>query len=245
MYKIKYLLVFFAFTSIAMVSCNNDDDDKTYDLSINFTANYAGQDLVLLQDYEYPSGGIVKFQKVSFYLDKLDVANQSFSDNIIQYIDFKRTDVNADVEKFSVNIDNIKENTYSGIDFLVGVNPTDNAKKPYEFTVDNPLSYASEYWDAWNSYVFAKLEGYYTTPSGTTHQFAYHIGGDQALITMNMNHSFELNKNQTLDISLDVEKVFEGETIFDIESKKTVHNEGELPYMMQLVGNMKNAFSIN
>jgi hypothetical protein len=231
---------------LGFMSCS--DDDEKGDLSLVFNTQYDGQELLMQTDYTYPSGGNIKFSRVSYYLDDLtiDEGDNNLEGGVIRYLDFSDRSVASDpiVEK-SYTFTDIEAGLYNDITFNVGVNSVDNAKTPADFDPSNPLSESAEYWGGWKSYVFAKFEGVYTPTTGDPIPFALHLGGDPALMNINLTKAINVKEDQSnkIEITLDVNKVFGSDKIYDIVANPSLHSVTHEPFVLELARNLEKSFS--
>jgi hypothetical protein len=242
----KLLKFFIPFLLIAFASCS--DDDKVGNLDVNFQATYDGEELLMQTDYQYPSGGIVKFTRLSYYVDdfKLDMADKNLSGGIIKYFDFSDRSLSTDpIVTKGYTFENLEEGLYNDLSFDIGVNAADNAKTPADFDPSNPLSNSAEYWGGWKSYVFAKIEGVYTLANEEPILFSLHLGADEALMKYNIPLIMNVKEgNNKVNVTLDVKKVFGTDVIYDLKANPSLHSLTHKPYVLELARNFEKAISV-
>ena len=229
-------------------------DTATVELS--FRATYDGAPLVLNQQtYDY-QGNKVRFSKVNFYLANLSVANDDGETELseIQFIDLSLThNTAADAAKGSVTtFSRIPVGSYKFLKFGIGVPADLNKTNPSDYSTSHPLGAdnSGEYWEAWNSYIFAKIEGQYDENGdgeidGNDISFAYHTGMDRVYQEMELDNIISLNAGETtnLDFELDVRTLFtqpRGD-LFDLEPHDPNNQIGE---MIIIMDNFKRALQL-
>lgn len=213
---------------ICFFSCG---DNKEVDcLQFNFKLTYDGDPLVMFDEYDYPGGNKIYFSRVSFYMSDVTIFNDdtpSGSEFLIEendYINLTDSHITLDGAEEGLKVEyELPTTNIDQVFFNIGMDANDNATTPIEYTSDNDLSLAGEYWPGWRSYVFAKIEGMIDlNGDGTLEQpIALHLGSDEArrnLITQMLDNKRELNFN------IDIQKVFDhsGE-IYDIATTPQIH----------------------
>lgn len=186
----------------------------TAELNLSFRATYNGDPLVLNQQtYRYATGPI-RFSKINFYIADLVAVNNDGETELseIQFIDLSKTHNTAiDAATGTVmNFSRVPVGTYKQLKFGVGVPADLNRTTPSDYSTTHPLGAdnSGEYWEAWNSYIFLKVEGQWDRDDngfdGDDISFAYHTGGRDELF-----QSIELDNNLTLSAGKATELVFE------------------------------------
>jgi len=224
----------FVLVMVFMVSGCDKQEKATENsqLNLSFSARYGAVPFQTLQPF--PMGAIksIKISKLDFYLTGFTLLSPSGN---IELADAALVDItgNSDQDR-TVSLKGLKSGVYSGIRFQVGVKPDLNKKLPKDFKSDHPLSSTSHFWEAWNSYIFSKIEGVLDTKGDKVYDlgFAVHTGTDACLETLQIDKSFTLTDQQTfaLNLDLDVEKIFlQGGQYFDLESSPLNHNPSNMP----------------
>ena len=189
-------------------------------INLSFRATYAGEMLILnQQNYDY-EGKAVRFSKVNFYLANLAAVNDDGETELseIQFIDLTLTHNTAtDAQKGTViNFSRVPVGSYKFLKFGIGVPADLNKTNPSDYSSSHPLGAdnSGEYWEAWNSYIFAKIEGQYDEDGsgnfdGNDISFAYHIGMDRVYKEIELDNIINLNAGETtnLNFELDVRRL--------------------------------------
>jgi len=206
--------------------------------------------MVMLQNYTYPSGETFYITKVSMYMSDIAVGEQPLSDVEFVNLANSHTDAATAAEGFSMTFSDIPAGDYANFSFGLGVNAANNAKTPGDFTSDNPLSNAGEYWPGWESFVFYKIEGQLDTDGdGNPDQgMSLHMGGDEVytILTADKPLSIDGSEDPTIDLTINMNKVFENDgVIYDIVANPGLHSKANhLPQMQTLVSNTAAAISV-
>ena len=223
----KNILFFLTFSSLLLAaSCGKENTNPidTANLNLSFRATYEGETLVLNEDYNYLDNS-VRFSRINFYIADLAAVNNDGETELseIQFIDLTPTHNNlADAEQGTIrSFSKVPVGTYNQLKFGVGV-PTDlNKTNPSDYSTTHPLGAdnSGEYWEAWDSYIFAKIEGQYDVDGDGTYSgekdisFAYHAGGDReglySLIELDDNLVLKAGETTDLVFELDVRQLFD------------------------------------
>jgi len=188
----------------------------TASIQLSFRATYDGEPLVLQKEYEY-QGSIVRFSRINFYLANLVVANDDGETELseIQFIDLSSThNTLPDAEKGTVrNFSRIPVGTYNLLRLGAGVPADLNKTIPSDYSTSHPLGVdnSSEYWEAWNSYIFAKIEGQFDQDEsgdfdGNDISFAYHTGTDRVYEEdIEFDNALNLNAGETTNLAFELD----------------------------------------
>jgi len=175
------------FCLLILSACKKDQTTpiETTTLGFSFTANYDGVPIVINeQEYAY-AGKPIRFSKVSFYVSNVTLGETEVSD--VNYIDLTNTHTDQAAAEMgtSLNFLKIPVGEYETMAFGIGVAPDLNRTKPSDYSTSHPLGAdnSAEYWEAWDSYIFVKIEGQYDADGNgfdaNDVAFAYHIGQDE------------------------------------------------------------------
>ncbi len=249
MKKITLFAVLFAFVA-TQYACKDDDDivpaSTTTEVALNFNAKYGADDLVLNSTYDYEGSG-VKFSNLNFYISNVVLVKASDTDQTeileIALIDFTTADGNKVVAR------NVPTGTYSGLKINIGVPSDLNRLPPTDFATTHPLGNDSQYWSAWDSYIFAKIEGAMDTLNAQIydHGFLYHSGTDAANKEISINRNLELTADATgvLEFDFDLKALFNmNGTPLNIKDNPIVHDPNNLTITLNLMNNFNNALSL-
>ena len=159
--------------------------------------------------------------------------------------------INEDGSKTAA-LSNIPADTYKGIKFGFGVDPT---KYPIESGTLNFIPLAEEAGMLWTwsaGYKFLKFEGNFATAAAPNDEtpFLYHVGSHGATldnykeITLTLNE-FDISSNNTASktIQFDVAKIFDSVFTLSLEEKNEIMVDPE--NAPKIAENTRNAFSIN
>ncbi len=192
----------------------------TATVQLSFRATYDGAPLVLgEQTYTY-QGNQVRFSNINFYVSNLAVVNDDGDTQLseIQFIDLSLTHNTAtDAAIGSVsNFSRIPVGAYRFLKLGVGVPPDLNKTIPSDYSTSHPLGInnSGQYWEAWNSYIFAKIEGQFDengdgTFDGNDISFAYHTGLDRNFEALELDNIINLNAGEiaNLNFELDIKQL--------------------------------------
>ncbi|MEP7268568.1 MAG: MbnP family protein [Saprospiraceae bacterium] len=125
------------------------------DLNLSFAPRFGDQAFEPVKSYTYTGKQKVMFSKVDFYITGIKLeGNKPYESDMAGLID-----LTGDADKRLISMIDIPSGNYTGITFTFGVTPILNKKSPKDFTSNNPLSFASNYWADWDSYIFSVVQG--------------------------------------------------------------------------------------
>ena len=250
----NFVIAFIVITAIiTSFGCNKDHAHENGHLDINFKLVYGDSPLVLLSDYTYPSGETIHFNRLSFFLADLKLANAQKTLDLldIDYLNFNVANSNITNAEKGLNrhFHDVELGDYNKLIFSIGVPAESNAKTPSAFPSTNPLSSPAEYWAPWQSYVFMKVEGQIdlNTDGIKDGVFAIHTGDNQAYRTAELPVNIRISKDNTseLNVIIDVSNFFQGPgRIYDIRQGGQTHSVSSLPFINQFSDNMINSFRV-
>jgi hypothetical protein len=138
----------------------------------------------------------------------------------------------------------VPHGNYTGIQFSLGVSDDLNAKNPGQQPSSSPLSETSEYWDAWRSYIFSKLEGSVDTLNNNRFDksFTIHTGGSEGVYKpLIFNRSIALHADSKLHFEIDMNKILEG---MDLKTVEGAHDLNDVKKMKAFMTAFSTAISI-
>ena len=100
------------------------------------------------------------------------------------------------------------------MEFGIGVPSNLNNTTPLDYPISHPLGTDTQYYEDWDSYIFAKIEGIYDIDEngfdGEDILFAFHAGMDRVYQEIALNHPITLREGEVMDINfeLDVKQLF-------------------------------------
>jgi hypothetical protein len=237
-------LLLLLLVGMTILSCNKDEKG---DLVLRFKLKYGEDSLRMFETYSYPvTGEDLTFTKVAFYISDIQVTNGQKSTDLkdIDFIDFTTSHTApAATNGLEYRIRNVDAGSYSALSFGIGVPASLNSKEPKDFPSSNVLSNPAEYWTAWKSYIFMRNEGRIDLDNDGAMEapFALHIGGDTSFIPIMLNKNFSIDDKATtsLDITIDMEKLFNGKSLYDIRAARQIHSLSQMPFILQLSENIR------
>lgn len=203
-------IIILVFSFLLFTGCKKEKTNpiETSSLGLSFSANYDGAPLIMNEEvYEY-GGKPIRFSKVNFYLSNVTLGGVELSD--VSFVDLTDTHVSQEssVKGTGFNFSKIPVDEYKTIAFGVGVSADLNRTKPSDYSTSHPLGSdnGAEYWEAWDSYIFVKIEGQYDVDGdgfdGEDISFAYHIGEDE--MYKKLSADFETPVSLVADTSTDI-----------------------------------------
>ncbi len=229
---------FIIIIAAVLVSCG----ENSQDVSLNFALNYGGEPLVMLDEYDYPSGETVKFTRISFYISDLKATTSSNNSVLLDDIDLinlstSHSTRDGAIEGYKYTIEDAVEEAVESYSFLLGVNPELNSLVPADFETGHPLANSGEYWIAWDSFIFFKIEGIMDTNNDGDFEtnIALHIGSNEA----SREISFQSVDSNNESIDIDVRSIFESDgTVFNIQEDPQIHSLFQLDKASFLIQNL-------
>lgn len=226
------LLVGFA---ILLTACNNNDDPGTIvqdpgNLNLVFENTVNGTSLDMAPaTYTNSSDETYTVNELKYIISNITLIKTDNTEYIYPVADSYFL-INEDGSK-TANLSNIPSDTYKGIKFGFGVDPT---KYPIESGTLNFIPLAEEAGMLWTwsaGYKFLKFEGAYINVLDPTNEtpFLYHVGSHGANldnykeITLTLNE-FVINSENTASktIQFDVAKIFDSVHTLSLEEKNEI-----------------------
>ncbi|HPG06383.1 MAG: hypothetical protein KDC59_10195 [Saprospiraceae bacterium] len=247
----KYLSVLLLL-GITLLGCNKDPEKGS--LTLDFTATYGDEALVLLQSYLTPEGHQIQFSKSDFYIsnvyliaengDRLDLSP-------VEFVDLTSVSTSAAdaANGFKITFPDIEAGKYTRLGFGIGLDPTVNATQPADYPSSNPLSLESHYWTAWGSYIFSKTEGFLDT-LGTGNLdlgFVFHTGMDDLYRQAYVDVPININATATTSIQVNIDHetiLFKAGNALDIPASPVNHNPNNLGPITKIIDNLVSALSV-
>lgn len=239
-------LITLAVTILIMSSCSDDKGD----LNLNFKLTYDDAPLVMFQEYDYPTGGKFFLSRASFYISDIALDEEIIKD--VDYIDLTNSHASeaSAVDGLDYRITDIPAGSYSTFKLAYGVTAENNAQNWTDFPSNSALSRSGEYWDAWESFVFFKLEGMADLDGdGTFDQgISLHMGGDEIFVELNANVPTEISADTEASkvLNIAVDQVFNnGGQIYDLQNNSALHSKtNHLGQMQELITNIAAATTL-
>jgi hypothetical protein len=240
-------LSFLTFAVLVLFSSCKDDKQ---DVKLNFKLTYDGEPLVMFEEYTYPTGEKMLFNRFSFYLSDLAINHKDGQDQLmdVRYLNFtvQNSTLSGAEEGITLEFNDLDDKDYEQLFMSIGVNAANNALTPADFGLDNDLSKTSEYWPGWESYVFTKTEGQIDFGGPQMTGFSLHTGSDAAKVDFLLDISeLESSNNNTVEISIDLMDYFGNDKIYDIQTYPSLHALAQLPQVFELSNNLTESLTVN
>jgi len=241
----------FSLVIASLVSCGKEKGNG--DLDMVFYLEYGGKPLVMLDTFKYPvTGQNVSFTRYAAYISNLELIKNDGSKLQVKDIDFldmtNSHDKNNAANGYSYKLKDIESGDFTGISFGFGVPQDMNAQAPKDYPSENVLSSSANYWSSWKSYIFTRTEGKIDQDKDGSLEdtFALHCGGDSAYYPFEGSKVFHITDGGTtrIEIVLDMEKYFYGNTLYDIVTFPATHSLEHIPAINVLTDNLSVAVTL-
>lgn len=209
-------LFLFISLSIAIVSCKKDDSSEVIidevsptppQLSLSYKFDVNGNDFNTSDCFKISDSLYVKFETVQFYLSNISLLKDNESTKSVNDVVLLKTN------NTNANLGDFPSGVYSSLKFSFGIDSLRNHADPTQYSSNHPLALQvpSMHW-GWNQgYIFAVVDGRYSTDSLTENNlgnsFSYHIGLDQNYkdsVSLAFPSSILVNANQTTTLKIKV-----------------------------------------
>ncbi len=202
----------FLLLSAAILFSTGCKKEEKGSLEIRFTGLYGNSSFQLFTDYPTPTGGdTIQFQTLNFLLSDIRLVDKDnkevslFSDDAA-FINF------AAPNSLSLSLEDVPTGEYKSIRFGIGVPAATNNKTPSQFPATSPLGDVGNYWTAWDSYIFSRVEGILDTSrsnSGTL-PYLYHGGANDMYQERTIEREFSVvgENTTTLLFTLQARDIF-------------------------------------
>jgi hypothetical protein len=201
-------------------------------LIIHFRAYVHGEPLKMNKKYQNPFGETFEISRFRFYVGKIEGIHKDTARkmNVSSYrlIDF------SDSSSTYISLP-ATTGTYNGIQFLLGVDSTDQNRGAQTGVLD-PIR--GMFW-TWNTgYVTFKIEGYSPESGQPAHMIAYHIGGYhypfstvwKIKLDATNEEPFIITGNNkvTIEVSIELDQLFDGTHPLRIKEISACTSPGDL-----------------
>lgn len=223
--------------------CGGDELDVT----MNIRLTYDGEPLVMTQDYTYPDGKLIQFNRFSFFISDLTLGDGKKSIEVIDvdYLNPTRSHLTTADALNGLTYDLGKQpiSKISEVSFGIGVDPDQNATVPADYPSGDPLARPGEYWLAWDSYIFFKIEGFVDADGDGAPEtsVALHVGSDEAMREVRISTN---DADGNFTIVIDVKDIFGSQDLYDIVSNAQIHSLSQLPLANFLADNLSRTITI-
>ena len=231
--------------ALLLAGCG-DDDPINGDLSLGFRATWGGAPLVMNDVLTYENGKQFKFDRFSFYVSEVTLLGGPDGDRVITDVDMVNLSAATTTSEAVAGVRlanvSIPVGVYSGIRLGLGLTGSQNAMKPAQFAQGHPLSAPGEYWDGWQSYIFAKVEGRVSSNNDGIFNFgfAYHTGSDEVFRTMSVTIPVTVDAGGVASLvgTVDVKKLLAG---IDLTDQTGGHTIGDIGLATILMDNFRSS----
>jgi hypothetical protein len=250
----KLLPILFAIAVISTASnckkaspVNPVIDQNPGTLAMNFKAIYANKPLIINQIYDY-NGKKIRFTRLQFLMSyDLGLLDSPVGEvlPLTSAVKFTSlTDSAAAAAGISTDL-TLLPKTWGSLNFAIGVPKVQNAKLPKDFTIPDALADGGSFWDAWQSYIFAKIEGSMDKDGDGIFEtgITLHTGGNDAFTPMKFVKSVPIssNKTTTVNFELNVNELVKG---IDLATVNSSHQVGDVATMKIIMGNFPTALTV-
>lgn len=240
-----YFALYMLLAFILLPSCNSDESSRAKaSLEVVFKATYDGEPLVMSKEYVFQDDETIRFLRNDFLISTLELKGKQPVQLIeVDFIDF--TSKNFTLEKaqegISLLFTELAPGNYEGLGFGLGLTANQNAATPSQFPAGHPLRNAELHWSVWNSYIFARIEGYLRSPSQIGQSgFSYHLGTSELRTQVDRSFPVKLEGGKTtrLIVEMDYKQAFfkDGKA-FDIRKQPSTHGLDDIPAATLIMNN--------
>lgn len=215
-------------------ACDKEANEVNTKLDLVLELRYDGKLLTGPQDwYEINDSVQMQFSKVSFYLSdfKLSSESETLSMLDVLHVSFlQNTSGDAIQEKEQTLRFDVPSGNYSSLSFGLGLTPSQNATVPADHEAGSALSLTSEYWPAWESYIFEKIEGNYRLHDLPMEPSTLHVGGNETYRLLQWKNGLSLKggENKKVVIPIDLKYILKD---YPITEAPRLHQLDQMPYM--------------
>ena len=215
-------------------SCEKDGGSDGTKLDLVFELRYDGEPLSGSQEFYQLNDSIkMRFSKVSFYLSDFKLKGDAETLPLVDivHISFLQN-INGDaVQEMQQALRfEVPEGDYESLAFGLGLTASQNATTPAIHEAGSALSLTSEYWTAWESYIFEKIEGAYQVNNEPSESVALHIGSDPTYHVMEWNDGFSLSSGESKQLTIPIDLYYILKD-YPISEAPVLHKLEQLPYM--------------
>lgn len=221
-------------------ACSKEEstENNTLPVSISFKPLAYGAPIDTSKTYINNAGESFKITKFMYYVTDIEwrsKTGQVFKDSSYHLIDLYDTSS----QTFSVNVE---RGVYDTIFFSIGVDSIHNVSGAQSGALD-PMK--GMFWTWSTGYIFVKFEGRSPVSTAPNQQFLYHIGGfragENAMRTLALATSFDVEKHKGVEFSADVANWFDGPNRISIAATPAIMTPG--PAALKCADNAAQMFS--
>lgn len=211
---------------VLLTSCEKKENIATASVSINF-ANLMGGNPLQLENTTYTAalGGRFTVNELKYYVSNIKLIDSQTGKIFTVPDSYHLIERKSDTHIDEVVIKNVTLGKYDQIEFAVGIDKARNLSTDQVGDLDPSNNMA---WDWKTGYKFLLLEGNVFLSTGERRGLIYHVGADENYRTIRLsfpsveNLKVEEGKNLTINISVEIAKLFNSPNRIDIEQHRTV-----------------------
>ncbi len=243
MRKVNLYIVTFLILAFA-VSCG---EEEGMDVTINFRLTYDGEPLVMTHDYVYPDGKTIRFNRFSFFVSEvtLNDGDRSIVAREVDFLELTRShlDVNSARKGFAYELGSHSLKSIKDISFNIGLTEDQNKTVPADYVSGDVLARPGEYWLAWDSFIFFKIEGFIDLDGDNDPEtnVALHVGSDLSMRHVGLSTN---DIDGSISIVIDVKDIFERGQLYTIAENPQIHSLSQLPFATFLAENFRQTLKI-
>ncbi len=239
----KYVLFF---SLLFLLACDKDDPQVELEVPFRFQLNYDGTPLQMLKDYQYPDGKTIRFTRFSFYLSEIVLRGEGTSEEVLDvaFVDLSPLHTSGVVNETPSFTVKTTIADITNVQFNLGLTEEMNQNVPADFASGHPLAKPGEYWLAWDSYIFVKVEGWvdFDADGMAETPVAIHLGSNDVRRAVD----FPLSENTNeITFEIDLRSFFMSDELYDIRANPQIHSLSQLPQSVQLADNLMQAIHLN
>lgn len=187
-------------------SCDKKTEDGEADLKLSFRMMHDQSPLQMFQFYPVGSSSdSVEYQLLEFFVSDIALVKEDGSLHPlseVEYINYNTVlDAEAAQRGRSLSFEQVPAGEYKGLRFGIGLGAEINNTEPGDYPTTTELGNLSNYWTAWNSYIFSRIEGRFL-PSGesTATFFLYHSGANGMYQELSFEQPIRIEANSEKEL---------------------------------------------
>ncbi|MBS0189567.1 MAG: MbnP family protein [Phycisphaerales bacterium] len=191
-------------------------------------------------------GNTISVSRLSYLLSNITLFRESEPPLRLDTLAF----IDAPGGRTSFQLPPVPSGRYKGIAFDIGLDPVLNHSDPTRYPAGYPLNpnLNALHWSWQGGYVFLAIEGRYVLPADQLGGYSYHIATDAHLMHAELARDFSIDRDCTLDLSMDVARVFSSGATITIRhafGEDSTHSAEGDALAARIAANIPSAFSIH
>lgn len=224
----KYLLLIIVF-SLCLFSCQEKENVANTTLKLNF-ANLMTNSPLQLQNtlYTNAAGNSFSVEQFKYYISNIKLKNSQTGQLFIEANSYHLLERKTNSHIDEILLKNVPVGLYDQIEFSLGIDKAHNLSTDQVGDLDPSNNMA---WDWKTGYKFLLLEGSVFLQTGEKRGLVVHIGADENYRTIKLDLNqlanktsliIEENKTTTVNINVDVARIFNAPNRIDIEQNRSI-----------------------